>query len=93
MFIYKISNADASLVYIGSTRETLRKRMVRHRSKAKVFGSRKLYAAMNQSNDWKIELLMDVGNVSKAELLNAELRFIAAYDSIERGLNTRRPIR
>ena len=93
MFIYKISNASASQVYIGSTTETLRRRMTRHRSKAKVFGSRKLYAAMSQSDDWRIELVMDLGTVTKAELLNAELRFITAYNSIEQGLNTRLPIR
>ena len=104
MFIYKISNASAGPVtagetqpvYIGSTTETLRRRMSRHHYKAKIFGNRKLYAAMNQSGywgDWKIELVKDLGIVTKAELLHAELGFIAEYDSIRRGLNTLRPIR
>ena len=104
MLIYKLSNASASVdgpvtagetqqVYIGSTTETLKRRMSRHHYKAKIFGNRKLYAAMNQSGDWKIEMLKDCGIVTKAELLQEELRFIDEYDSIRRGLNTLRPIR
>ena len=85
---------SASPVYIGSTTETLKRRLSRHHYKAKIYGNRKLYAAMNQSGgDWKIEMLKDCGIVSKAELLQEELRFINEYDSIRRGLNTLRPIR
>ena len=86
--------AETQQVYIGSTTETLKRRMSRHHYKAKIFGNRKLYAAMNQSGgDWKIEMLKDCGIVTKAELLQEELRYITEYDSIRRGLNTLRPIR
>ena len=86
--------AEIQQVYIGSTTETLKRRMSRHHYKAKIFGNRKLYAAMNQSGgDWKIEMLKDCGIVTKAELLQEELRFINEYDSIKRGLNTLRPIK
>ena len=88
------TSAETQQVYIGSTTETLKRRMSRHHYKAKIFGNRKLYAAMNQSGgNWKIELVKDLGIVSKAELLKAELSFIDEYDSIRRGLNTLRPIR
>ena len=85
--------AETQPVYIGSTTETLKRRMSRHHYKARIYGNRKLYAAMNQSGDWKIELVKDLGIVTKAELLKAELSFINEYDSIRRGLNTLRPIR
>ena len=88
------TSAETQPVYIGSTTETLKRRMSRHHYKAKIYGNRKLYAAMNQSGgDWKIEMLKDCGIVTKAELLQEELRFINEYDSIRRGLNTLRPIR
>ena len=88
------TSAETLPVYIGSTTETLKRRMSRHHYKAKIYGTRKLYAAMNQSGgDWKIEMLKDCGIVTKAELLQEELRFINEYDSIKRGLNTLRPIR
>ena len=88
------TSAETQPVYIGSTTETLKRRMSRHHYKAKIFGNRKLYAAMNQSGgDWKIELVKDCGIVTKAELLQEELRYITEYDSIRRGLNTLRPIR
>ena len=88
------TSAETQQVYIGSTTETLKRRMSRHHYKAKIFGNRKLYAAMNQSGgDWKIEMLKDCGIVTKAELLQEELRFINEYDSIRRGLNTLRPIK
>ena len=88
------TSAETLPVYIGSTTETLKRRMSRHHYKAKIFGNRKLYAAMNQSGgDWKIEMLKDCGIVTKAELLQEELRFINEYDSIRRGLNTLRPIK
>ena len=88
------TSAEIQQVYIGSTTETLKRRMSRHHYKAKIYGKRKLYAAMNQSGgNWKIELVKDLGIVTKAELLKAELSFIDEYDSIRRGLNTLRPIR
>ena len=88
------TSAETQQVYIGSTTETLKRRMSRHHYKAKIYGNRKLYAAMNQSGgDWKIEMLKDCGIVTKAELLQEELRFINEYDSIRRGLNTLRPIK
>ena len=88
------TSAETQQVYIGSTTETLKRRMSRHHYKAKIYGNRKLYAAMNQSGgDWKIEMLKDCGIVTKAELLQEELRYIMVYDSIRRGLNTLRPIR
>ena len=88
------TSAETQQVYIGSTTETLKRRMSRHHYKAKIYGNRKLYAAMNQSGgDWKIEMLKDCGIVTKAELLQEELRFINEYDSIRQGLNTRLPIK
>lgn len=74
--IYQIKNTINDLVYVGSTANTLERRMTGHRRDMKTEGTkrRKLYSLMNEIGGDKffIELIEDYPCSSKLELLARE---------------------
>ena len=68
--IYKIGNSVNNEIYVGSTYNTLSKRMCHHRSEAKLGRSYKLYDLMNELGveHFRIELIENYPCKSKEEL-------------------------
>ena len=94
--IYKISNNINEKPYIGSTTETIGKRFSRHWNKARsgLYPNRRLYQAMNElgKDAFHIEIVRDLGDVSKPIMCAQENELILEYDSIKTGYNMKRSI-
>ena len=74
-------NSENDSVYIGSTTQTLDKRLINHRSKAKHNTSGKLYPAMRKhgADKFTIVLIKNFPCSSKSSLEKEEFRIIAKY--------------
>ena len=74
--IYQIKNTMNDLVYVGSTANTLERRMAKHKQDMKKEGvkHRKLYSLMNEigADKFFVELIEDYPCASKLELLARE---------------------
>ena len=89
--VYKIINDVDELVYIGSTKCELSKRMAQHRrDMRKANRTSKLYGHMraNGVEHYKILLIKEYTDISKDRLRNREDKSIKRYDSAKNGLNT-----
>ena len=86
--VYKIVNDVDDLVYIGSTKQILCKRMTNHRDRAKQGNESKLYNHMKENGfqRFKILLVRDYNNISKERL--KEDKYINIFDSVKHGLNS-----
>jgi hypothetical protein len=89
--IYKISNIVNDLVYIGSTTQSLSRRMSYHRSSINVKSksTSRLYTEMREigCDNFFIELLENFPCDTKEELHAREMYYIRDYDSLNNGLN------
>ena len=71
--IYTIKHkTDTSLVYVGSTVQSLRDRMYYHKGKAKSYPDRSFYSKVENWDDWVIELYENYPCESKIELEKRE---------------------
>jgi hypothetical protein len=89
--IYKITNDVNDLIYIGSTTQTLSRRMAGHRKRAKIGCTSCIYKAM-----WDIGidhficvLLREVTDVNKEHLRAYENGYITRLDTVKNGYNGR----
>ena len=80
--IYKISNDFNDSIYIGSTCDTLDKRMIRHKLDKQKHPERLLYKLMNDIGfpRFRIELLENFPCSDKYELLQKEASYIRQCD-------------
>jgi hypothetical protein len=88
--IYKIVNSIDSLVYIGSTTQTLAKRFYKHKIDSKTVIN-KFYQHVNNIGGWdlcKILLIENFKCASKEELRAREFYHQQQLDTIKNGLNT-----
>ena len=90
--IYALRHGEAVL-YVGSTTRTLNARLARHRSRAKLFPGRKLYARMAEvgHENVRIELLSAFPCDSGAALLAEERRLVLAHGTHADGCNVQLP--
>lgn len=88
--VYKIVNSDDALLYVGSTTQTLSKRMSTHRSTAKA-DERKLYRHMRNIGIHKFQILLleETGPITRDELRALEHKYICELDTVKNGLNDR----
>lgn len=93
MSIYIIRNKCNDSIYIGSSTRNIKYRYACHISNCKASKKNKLYDEMRKIgiNNFFVELLEYIPNITKSELLIKENTYIKQYDSIENGLNTRLP--
>ena len=90
--IYKIWNDVNAEIYVGSTHDTLSRRMTKHRTTAKTDISRKIYQTMNELGieHFRIELIENFPCKSKEELNAREghwIRLIGTLNSSIAGRN------
>ena len=80
--IYKITNDFNDNICIGSTCDTLDKRMIRHKMDYQKHPNRLLYKLMNEIgfSRFKIELLENFPCSDKYELLQKEAEYIRQYE-------------
>jgi hypothetical protein len=88
--IYKIWNDTNDEIYVGSTHDTLSRRMTKHRASAKVAISRRIYQTMNELGieHFRIELVENFPCKSKEELNAREgywIRLIGTLNSVIAG--------
>ena len=76
--IYRIINQnDTSLIYVGSTTQSLSKRRGEHKGKSRIYPLRLLYRTINNEwDDWHIELHQLCPCNSKEELQQKEREVI-----------------
>ena len=89
--IYTIKNRnDDTLVYVGSTAQTLYKRFSNHktRSKNSKYENMKLYKKMKETNinDWYIELYEDFSCERKEQLLQREGQIIKEIGTLNKNI-------
>ena len=89
--IYTIKNRnDDTLVYVGSTAQTLYKRFSNHktRSKNSKYENMKLYKKMKETNinDWYIELYEDFNYERKEQLLQREGQIIKEIGTLNKNI-------
>ncbi len=82
--IYKITNDFNDNVYIGSTCDTLDKRMIRHKMDYQKHPNRLLYKLMNEIgfSRFRIELLENFPCSDKYEPLQKEASYIRQYEKV-----------
>ena len=88
--VYKIVNDVDDLVYIGSTKQILCKRMTNHRDEAKQGrGQRRLYRHMRELGfeHFRILLVREYKEISKERLRYKEDKYIKRFDTVRHGLN------
>jgi hypothetical protein len=87
--IYKIVNSVDELIYIGSTKTTLSRRMTEHRSKAKKHQALKLYThfALHSIENFRIVLIENYEYDTKDQLRAREDYHIQLNNTIANGLN------
>jgi hypothetical protein len=89
--IYVVRNNENDRVYVGSTIQSLSKRMYEHKhSTTNYKKDRKLYSAMNTIGFGKfyIELVETYPCKTKEELLSREGHYIREFDSVTNGYNS-----
>ena len=95
--VYKMSKNVNEKFYIGSTTETIAKRFARHWniSKSGLYPNRRLYQAMNElgKDAFRIEIVRDLGDVSKPLMWAQEMEVINEFDSLKNGYNMKRSIK
>ena len=90
--VYKIScKTDPNLVYVGSTTQSLRKRLIKHRYDCKkLLKSIMFYQHVNNDwSNWEIELIEEIEFEDKKELYEREGHYIKSIGT----LNTQIPLR
>ena len=87
--VYKIVNDMDDLVYIGSTKQILCRRMTEHRKSALKGCERKLYIHMRDigSEHFKIMCVREYKDISKERLKYKEDKYIKIFDTVKTGLN------
>ena len=82
--VYKIVNDIDDLVYIGSTKQILCRRMTEHRKLALKGGERKLYTHMREigAEHFKILYVRENKDISKERLKYKEEKFIKRFDTV-----------
>ena len=92
--IYKITNDFNDSIYIGSTCDTLEKRMIRHKMDKQKYPNRLLYKLMNDIgfSRFRIDLLENFPCSDKYELLQREASYIRQHEK-EKLLNMEIPNR
>ena len=87
--VYKIVNDIDDLVYIGSTKQILCRRMTEHRKSALKGCERKLYIHMREigAEHFKIMCVREYKDISKERLKYKEDKYIKRYDTVKKGLN------
>ena len=87
--VYKIVNDIDELVYIGSTKQILCRRMTEHRKLALKGCERKLYKHMRDigSEHFKIMCVREYNDISKDRLKYKEDKYIKRFDTVQNGLN------
>lgn len=86
--IYKMTNHSNNTYYIGSTILSLKDRLERHKSKAKICPNRLIYRYMN---DWKNTTIIEIDKISKYDkivLLSLEQMYIKNSINDSFNLNT-----
>jgi hypothetical protein len=88
--VYKIVNDIDDLVYIGSTKQILCRRMTEHRKLALTGCARKLYIHMREigAEHFKILGVREYKDISKERLKYKEDKYIKRFDTVKKGLNT-----
>ncbi len=89
--VYKIVNSVDSLVYVGSTTQTLAKRMTTHRNNAKLGKPELVYYHMRELGISKFEifLLQETAAITREALRALEHKWICELDTVKNGLNGR----
>ncbi len=87
--VYKILNDIDDLVYIGSTKQILCRRMAEHRKLALKGCARKLYNHMREigAEHFKILGVREYKDISKDRLKYKEDKYIKIFDTVKTGLN------
>ncbi len=87
--VYKIVNDVDDLVYIGSTKQILCRRMTEHRKLALKGCDRKLYGHMRVvgADHFKILCVREYKDISKERLKYKEDKYIKRFDTVKKGLN------
>jgi group I intron endonuclease len=87
--IYKIVNSVDNLIYIGSTKTTLSRRMTEHRSRGKKHQALKLYThfALHGIENFRIVLIENYEYDTKDQLRAREDYHIQLNNTIKNGLN------
>ncbi len=92
-YVYKIVNNIDNLIYIGSTTNSLFKRMTTHKinSRCSKFKNRKIYNHMNLYGEdkFKIEPIEEFKNIGRDELRKYEDKYIKEFNTVINGLNTK----
>ena len=89
--IYIIKNTINDLVYIGSTRKTLKQRLQKHiLARNEKRGSNKFYTAMKELDykNFSVELLEDYPCKNFKALIKREAEYINQYNAVANGYNT-----
>lgn len=88
MFIYKIENKKNDKIYIGCTKQTIKKRWIQHRSALLKGAQQKIYKAMRAigPDNFFITMIEECGSLE--EMSNRELYWIETLDTITNGYNT-----
>jgi len=87
--VYKIVNDVDDLIYIGSTKQILCRRMTEHRRLALKGRDLKLYNHMREigAEHFKILCVREYKDISKERLRYKEDKYIKRFDSVKKGLN------
>jgi len=87
--VYKIVNSEDALLYVGSTKQTLSRRMSLHRSNARVDKTEKLYQHMRKVGIHKFDILLleETGQITREALRALEHKYICELDTVKNGLN------
>jgi len=91
--VYQIVNSENKMVYVGSTKETLSRRMAEHRAASKCMNSY-FHRSMREigPEKFRISLLELVQYNSKDELRARELEWITRFNTMQNGYNRNAPI-
>ena len=75
--IYMLSSPDHPLVYVGSTIQSISRRMSRHRGKSNTCRSRELFEKCGDTV--QVDILEQVDVSDRKELLQHEIRYLKKY--------------
>lgn len=89
MIVYRLTNIITNKVYIGITTQTMSQRMIRHKARFNRGDKYKLYNAWHKYGwDSFVVDIIDETPQTVEELLQAEKKYIALYDSYHNGYNS-----
>jgi len=89
MKIYKLTSTNTNKVYIGSTTQSLRTRLVKHRYHAKSNFVKSTHDIFDNEAEVKIELIKDCGDMDIYDAKSEEGKIITEYG--DRCVNIRKP--